>query len=90
MATTTFTFTITSVPSTSVTVTPVAGLVAPVPVGTIIANVSVAPVGWLGGITLSGTNAASLKIGGVAPNYNIQAASVLNPGTFSATVTVTP
>ena len=90
MTSATFTIIISSALSTSVTVTPVAGLTAPVAAGTVVANIAVLPAGWTGGVTLSGANASSFAIGGTSPNYTIVAAAVLAAGSYSATVTVTP
>lgn len=90
MTSATFTISIASALSTGVTVTPVAGLTAPVAAGTVLATIAVAPAGWQGGVTLSGPNAASMQIGGTSPNYTILAASILQGGSYAATVTVSP
>lgn len=90
MATTTFTFTVSTSPSTSVTVTPTPGMVAPVAVGAVLGTLAILPSSWMGGVSLSGTDAAKMRVGGAAPNYRIEAAQQLGGGTYSATVTVTP
>lgn len=87
MTTANFTFSISSAPSASVTVTPTAGLVAPVPVGAVLATLSIGPVGWIGGVAVDNP---LLGVGGTSPNYTIVAASPLGAGNYSATVTVTP
>jgi hypothetical protein len=87
MVTATFTFTVSSSPSTAVTVTPTTGLIAPVPVGTTVATLLVAPNGWTGAASVDNPQ---LRIGGSAPNYTIEAAVVLAAGNYSATVTVSP
>lgn len=90
MASSNFTFIIESPASTSVTVTPVAGLVAPVAAGTVLATIAVAPAGWLGAVAVSGANAADISVAGAAPNYTLIAAVQMAAGSYAATVTVTP
>jgi hypothetical protein len=90
MATTTFSLVISGAASTSVTVTQVAGLTAPVAAGTKVADIAVQPAGWTGGITLDGPDAAKLQVSGNAPAYFLTAATQLASGTYTATVTTTP
>lgn len=104
-ATSVFTITINSPPSTSVTLTAVApcslagnafsctgGLAA----GATIATIAVAPSGWTGGITIGtftgGANSSSFAISGASPSYNLTAGAAGLPVGFSggATLTATP
>ena len=90
MATTTFTIVISGTASTSVTVTPVANLVAPVAAGAKLADIAVQPAGWTGGITIDGPDASKMRVAGASPNYIIEAAQQLAAGSYSGTVTTTP
>lgn len=84
------TFTISSAPAISGTFTPTPGLVAPVLPGTILGTIAIQPAGWIGGLALTGPDAASLQIGGVAPNYTVVAGATLLAGSYSDTVVPTP
>jgi hypothetical protein len=100
-ASTSFTLILTSPASTTVTLTPTAPCTGtstalscpgPLAAGTQIATIAVAPSGWTGGLTLSGTNAAAFAIGGASPNYTLTVgASALAIGANeTASITATP
>lgn len=93
MATATFTLTISSAPATAVTLIPVAGLAAPVAVGTKLADISVAPAGWIGAVSASDANGNAIPgvgIGGTAPNYTVVATASLPAESIPVKVTALP
>ncbi len=78
--------------STSITATPVTGLVAPVSPGTVLYNCTVAPSNWTGSVGLSGTP-ADMVVGTVSTGSFtiVVGASSLGAGTYSGgTITTTP
>ena len=97
MTSATFTITISAPAATGITITPVAPYGAPLPSGTVIAagtvlgTIVVQPIGWTGGIGLSGTNANLFSIGGASPNYTLTAAvQISGSGTYTVTLTPAP
>lgn len=84
--------TISTPPSTAVTATPVAGLVAPCAPGTVLYNCTVTPATWLGAVALTGTP-ADMVVGPITPGaFTIVVGSTpLGAGTYSGgTITTTP
>lgn len=59
----------------------------PVPAGSGIASIQIAPPGWNGTLTLSGPQASLFAISGTTLNVG---AAVMNPGSYSVTVTARP
>jgi len=86
-ATTSLSIIISSPPSTSVTCPLTPPYTAPLAAGSIICTVAIAPAGWSGALTLSGTNASSFALQGT---NLVVAASPLAAGTYAVTITATP
>lgn len=77
--------------ATAVTCMPPSNLLTPVAPGTVLAPIVVTPPSWVGTASLSGANASSFVIGGVAPNLTLNVgAAPLGDGAFEVVVTVTP
>src|SRR5437762_5675276 len=75
-------------PSTSVTC-PIAGpFPVPTAAGTVICPITVAPAGWQGALTLSGTDAAAFTISG--NNLVVGASAITAAGTKSVTLNAAP
>jgi hypothetical protein len=91
-ASTSFSIVFSEPPSTSVSCTPVSGLVVPVAAGTEVATCTVAPTTWTGSLGLSGTGAAAFVVGGIAPNFTVNVGSTAynTVGTVNLTATSTP
>jgi hypothetical protein len=83
---------INSPPSTSITCPMSATLTAPVPAGTVLCTLTVAPTTWSGTLALSGTNASLFAIasGSSGTQLVVGASPITTPGTYSATITATP
>jgi len=63
----------------------------PVEAGSVICPLVVLPATWMGGIGLSGPNAAQFAITGAVPNYVLTiGATALYAGSYSVTVTASP
>lgn len=88
MSTTNFTIVVSSAASTSITFTPAAGpFVAPVPAGTIVGSVVVAPATWSGVVTLGGVDAADFSMSGL----NVVTATQLTVvRSYNASLTASP
>ena len=85
-ATTTLSIIINSPASTSITCA-LGSYTAPLASGAVICPISVAPAGWSGALTLSGTNASSFALSG---SNLVVGATALPVGTYSITLTATP
>lgn len=87
MAQQNITIIINSPPSSEVTFTPAQpSFVAPVPAGTVLGVLSVAPAAWSGALALGGPDVAKVVLNGT----QIAAAVELMAGTLSLTATSSP
>ena len=99
-ASATFTFTIKSPVSTGLTLAVTSNACTqsgtnvtctlPLAANSVLGTLSVAPSGWSGGLTLTGTTV--LVIAGATPNYtlNVGATAITTPQTDTFTITATP
>lgn len=85
-ATTTMTIVVNSPNSTTVTCTP-GTLTAPVAAGVTICPISIAPAGWSGVLSLSGTDAARFALSGT---NLVVGGTALTAGSYSVIITATP
>jgi hypothetical protein len=61
--------------------------VPPLAAGTVICPITIAPSGWSGALTLSGTNASSFALSGT---NLVVGSTALGTGTYAVTITATP
>jgi hypothetical protein len=90
-ATASLSITVVSPPSTTVTFDQTAVTVtAPVPAGYVLANITVAPTGWTGSLSLTqtGPQAGALALSGNA--LVVGTSPLTQAGAYSASVTATP
>ncbi|MGH7158830.1 MAG: hypothetical protein ACREFS_01965 [Acetobacteraceae bacterium] len=90
-STVTLSIVINSSASTSVTCSPASGFVSPLAGGTEICPITVAPTGWSGSLSLSGTNASDFAIAsGTSGQELVVGSTALAAGSYSVTITATP
>ncbi len=85
-ATATLSIIINSPTSTTVTC-PMTTYTAPLAAASVVCPITIAPAGWSGALTLSGTNSSSFALSG---GNLVVGASALASGSYSVTITATP